>query len=238
MFFFFFNYNYKHLEAITSAAAFAVAQKVLMIYILAVGLLEVSGPSLSDTFFQHQQWIDMNHETDEPTDSYLKHKSFHYKNDVYTRSEVVVPIPYISSNFSKLLNLTENYVSETDRIHVIPSQVEHHIIVGLASVVGGLSAPYERVRHIHERPVVNWLLAAGCHPFGPFSNAQVFDSKAWTMDYTNPMLHVASSSIDAIGQTIDTVSKFIDLESLSGVTKEEWRQVRHTFKKKDNDLKG
>nr|KAJ0193387.1 hypothetical protein LSAT_V11C800413610 [Lactuca sativa] len=30
---------------------------------------------------------------------------------------------------------------------------------------------------------------------------------------------------------IDTVSKFIDLESLSGVTKEEWRQVRHTFKK-------
>nr|KAJ0208510.1 hypothetical protein LSAT_V11C500295720 [Lactuca sativa] len=30
---------------------------------------------------------------------------------------------------------------------------------------------------------------------------------------------------------IDTVTKLIDLESLSGVTKEEWRQVRHTFKK-------
>ncbi|KAL7605925.1 hypothetical protein Lser_V15G14773 [Lactuca serriola] len=73
MFFFFFNYNYKHLEAkdlnrlgaITSVAAFAVAQKgldrltvVLMIYILAVGLLEVSSPSLSDTFFQHQVPMD------------------------------------------------------------------------------------------------------------------------------------------------------------------------------------
>nr|KAJ0219668.1 hypothetical protein LSAT_V11C300147750 [Lactuca sativa] len=30
---------------------------------------------------------------------------------------------------------------------------------------------------------------------------------------------------------IDTVTNFIDLESLSGVIKEEWRQVRHTFKK-------
>lgn len=63
-----------------------------------------------------------------------------------------------------------SYVSETERLHVVPSQVQRHIVAGLASVVGGLSAPYERVSHIHERPVVNWLLAAGCHPFGPFSN--------------------------------------------------------------------
>lgn len=63
-----------------------------------------------------------------------------------------------------------SYVSETERIHVVPSQVQRHIVAGLASVVGGLSAPYERVSHIHERPIVNWLLAAGCHPFGPFSN--------------------------------------------------------------------
>nr|KAJ0218379.1 hypothetical protein LSAT_V11C300127240 [Lactuca sativa] len=49
-------------------------------------------------------------------------------------------------------------------------------------------------------------------------------------DYKNPMLPVASSTIDATGN-IDTVTNFIDLESLSGVIKEEWRQVRHTFKK-------
>nr|KAJ0226738.1 hypothetical protein LSAT_V11C100034260 [Lactuca sativa] len=49
-------------------------------------------------------------------------------------------------------------------------------------------------------------------------------------EYTNPMLSVASSTIDATGN-IDTVTNFIDLESLSGVIKEEWRQVTHTFKK-------
>lgn len=63
-----------------------------------------------------------------------------------------------------------SYVSETEKRHVVPSQAQRHIVAGLASVVGGLSAPYEKVSHIHERPVVNWLLAAGCHPFGPFSN--------------------------------------------------------------------
>lgn len=56
------------------------------------------------------------------------------------------------------------------RRQAIPSQAQRHIIAGLASVVGGVSAPYEKASHVHERPVVNWLLASGCHPFGPFSN--------------------------------------------------------------------
>lgn len=64
----------------------------------------------------------------------------------------------------------DSYVSETLRRQAIPSQAQRHIIAGLASVVGGVSAPYEKASHVHERPVVNWLLAAGCHPFGPFSN--------------------------------------------------------------------
>lgn len=63
-----------------------------------------------------------------------------------------------------------SYVSETQRRYASPSQAQQHIIAGLASVVGGLSAPYEKASHVHERPVVNWLWAAGCHPFGPFSN--------------------------------------------------------------------
>ena len=66
--------------------------------------------------------------------------------------------------------LVASYVSETERRHAIPSQAQRHILAGLASAVGGLSAPYEKASHIHERPVVNWLWAAGCHPFGPFSN--------------------------------------------------------------------
>lgn len=73
--------------------------------------------------------------------------------------------------FADLVFLLCSYVSETERRHVFPSQAQRHIVAGLASVVGGLSAPYEKASHIHERPVVNWLLAAGCHPFGPFSNA-------------------------------------------------------------------
>lgn len=63
-----------------------------------------------------------------------------------------------------------SYVSEVERRHAIPSEAHRHILAGLASVVGGLSAPFEKASHVHERPVVNWLWAAGCHPFGPFSN--------------------------------------------------------------------
>lgn len=66
--------------------------------------------------------------------------------------------------------LCDSYVSETQRRHAFPSQAQRHILAGLASVVGGLSAPYEKASHVHERPVVNWLWATGCHPFGPFSN--------------------------------------------------------------------
>lgn len=63
-----------------------------------------------------------------------------------------------------------SYVSETHRRHADPSQAQRHILAGLASAVGGLTAPYERASHVHERAIVNWLWAAGCHPFGPFSN--------------------------------------------------------------------
>lgn len=64
----------------------------------------------------------------------------------------------------------DSYVSEIERRHAIPVLSQRHILAGLASVVGGLSAPYEKASHVHERPVVNWLWATGCHPFGPFSN--------------------------------------------------------------------
>jgi len=64
-----------------------------------------------------------------------------------------------------------SYVSETTRQFALPSLAQRHILAGLASAVGDLSAPYERASRIHERPIVNWLWAAGCHPFGPFSNS-------------------------------------------------------------------
>jgi hypothetical protein len=71
---------------------------------------------------------------------------------------------------SRFIALFDSYVSETHRRHAIPSQAQRHILAGIATVVGGLSAPYAKASHVHERPIVNWLWAAGCHPFGPFSN--------------------------------------------------------------------
>ncbi|ONM52938.1 hypothetical protein ZEAMMB73_Zm00001d019451 [Zea mays] len=57
------------------------------------------------------------------------------------------------------------------RQFALPSIAQRHILAGLASAVGGLSAPYERASRIHERHVVKWLWAAGCHPFGTFLNS-------------------------------------------------------------------
>lgn len=61
-------------------------------------------------------------------------------------------------------------VSETKKMKAIPTSPQRHIIAGLAAVVGGLVAPYERASHIHDRPILDWLWACGHHPFGPFSN--------------------------------------------------------------------
>lgn len=63
-----------------------------------------------------------------------------------------------------------SYVSETERRKVEPVSPQRHILAGLTSILGGLVAPYEKASYIHERPVLNWLWATGCHPFGPFSN--------------------------------------------------------------------
>lgn len=68
------------------------------------------------------------------------------------------------------MHIFNSYVSETTKRYAFPSMAQRHILAGLASAVGGLSAPYERASHIHERPIVNWLWASGCHPYGPFSN--------------------------------------------------------------------
>ncbi|KAL2629904.1 hypothetical protein R1flu_014590 [Riccia fluitans] len=63
-----------------------------------------------------------------------------------------------------------SYGSDTARRHANANSPQRHIIAGLASVVGGIAAPYERASHIHGRPMHNWLWASGHHPFGPFSN--------------------------------------------------------------------
>ncbi|KAI3737884.1 hypothetical protein L2E82_27899 [Cichorium intybus] len=102
-----------------------------------------------------------------------------------------------------------SYVSETERIHVIPSQAQRHITAGLASVVGGLSAPYERVSHIHERPVVNWLLAAGCHPFGPFSNVSKLSQLLQDVTLRNTIYARVDSALRRIREMSESVEAFV-----------------------------
>ncbi|MFS7901474.1 hypothetical protein Hanom_Chr01g00000091 [Helianthus anomalus] len=101
-----------------------------------------------------------------------------------------------------------SYVSETEKIHVFPSQVQRQIVAGLASVVGGLSAPYERVSHIHERPVVNWLLAAGCHPFGPFSNVSKLSQLLRDAALRNTIYARVDSALHKIREISKSVEAF------------------------------
>ncbi|KAI3862473.1 hypothetical protein MKX03_011561 [Papaver bracteatum] len=83
---------------------------------------------------------------------------------VWTSKDVVIVLQHQTEK------IPLSYVSETERRYAFPLQARRHIIAGLASAVGGLTAPYEKVSQIHERPMLNWLWAAVCHPFGPFSN--------------------------------------------------------------------
>jgi len=64
----------------------------------------------------------------------------------------------------------DSAMSETEKMKAIPTSPQRHVVAGLAAVVGGLVAPYERASPINNRPVLNWLWASGHHPFGPFSN--------------------------------------------------------------------
>ncbi|KAL0457511.1 UNVERIFIED_CONTAM: hypothetical protein Slati_1090300 [Sesamum latifolium] len=100
------------------------------------------------------------------------------------------------------------YVSELERRHAIPSLAQRHVLAGLASVVGGLSAPYEKASHVHERPVVNWLLAAGCHPFGPFSNTSQISQLLRDVALRNTIYARVDSALHRIRETSEAVQAF------------------------------
>nr|GEW22713.1 capsid protein [Tanacetum cinerariifolium] len=121
---------------------------------------------------------------------------------LWTSNDVVIVLQHGSEK------IPLSYVSETERLHVVPSQVQRHIVAGLASVVGGLSAPYERVSHIHERPVVNWLLAAGCHPFGPFSNISRLSQLLQDVTLRNTIYARVDSALHRIREMSESVEAF------------------------------
>ncbi|KAK9288081.1 hypothetical protein L1049_016528 [Liquidambar formosana] len=121
---------------------------------------------------------------------------------VWTSNDVVIVLQHQSEK------IPLSYVSETDRRHALPSQAQRHILAGLASVVGGLSAPYEKASHVHERPVVNWLWATGCHPFGPFSNASQISLMLQDVALRNTIYARVDSALHRIRDTSEAVQTF------------------------------
>ncbi|GAB2294230.1 hypothetical protein Dimus_028447 [Dionaea muscipula] len=101
-----------------------------------------------------------------------------------------------------------SYVSETERRHAIPSQVQRHILAGIASALGGLSAPYEKASHVHERPVLNWLWATGCHPYGPFSNTSQISQILQDVALRNTIYARVDSALRRIRDTSQAVQSF------------------------------
>ncbi|KAJ6295182.1 hypothetical protein OIU76_023148 [Salix suchowensis] len=100
------------------------------------------------------------------------------------------------------------YVSEIERRHAFPSLAQRHILAGLASTVGGLSAPYEKASHEHERPVVNCLLATGCHPFGPFSNSSKVSKMLQDVALRNTIYARVDSALHRIREMSEAVQTF------------------------------
>ncbi|KNA15313.1 hypothetical protein SOVF_098720 [Spinacia oleracea] len=121
---------------------------------------------------------------------------------VWTSNDVVIVLEHQSAD------IPLSYVSETERRHALPSQAQRHILAGLASAVGGLSAPFERASHVHERPILNWLWAVGCHPFGPFSNSSRISQMLHDVAQRNTIYARVDSALRRIRDTSQTVQAF------------------------------
>lgn len=102
-----------------------------------------------------------------------------------------------------------SYVSETKRRVALPQHADRHIIAGLASVVGGVVAPYEKASHIHGRPVVNWLWASGHHPFGPFSNTSSVSRLLLDTALRNAIYARVDMSLRGIRRATEMVQTFV-----------------------------
>ncbi|CAI0626532.1 unnamed protein product [Linum tenue] len=72
----------------------------------------------------------------------------------------------------------------------------------------GGGATQEKASHVHERPVVNWLLAAGCHPFGPFSNSSRTSKLLQDVALRNTIYARVDAALHKIRDTSEIVQVF------------------------------
>lgn len=121
---------------------------------------------------------------------------------VWTSKDVVIVLQHDNEK------IPLSYVSETTRQHAFPSMSQRHILAGLASAVGGLSAPYEKASHIHERPRMNWLWSTGCHPFGPFSNSSQISQMLQDVALRSTIYAQVDTALRRIRETSEIVQSF------------------------------
>ncbi|PKU59342.1 uncharacterized protein LOC110102055 isoform X1 [Dendrobium catenatum] len=121
---------------------------------------------------------------------------------VWTSKDVVIVLQHDNEK------IPLSYVSETTKQYAFPSMAQRHILAGLASAVGGLSAPYERASHIHERPIVNWLWASGCHPYGPFSNTSKISQMLQDVALRSSIYANVDAALRKIRDTSEAVQSF------------------------------
>ncbi|XP_020575814.1 uncharacterized protein LOC110021592 [Phalaenopsis equestris] len=124
------------------------------------------------------------------------------ENLVWTSKDVVIILQHDNEK------IPLSYVSETTKQYAFPSMAQRHILAGLASAVGGLSAPYERASHIHERPIVNWLWACGCHPYGPFSNTSKISQMLQDAALRSSIYANVDAALHKIRDTSEAVQSF------------------------------
>ncbi|KAJ7566052.1 hypothetical protein O6H91_02G086100 [Diphasiastrum complanatum] len=101
-----------------------------------------------------------------------------------------------------------SFVSETKRLEALPNSPQRHIIAGLASVVAGLVAPYERASHVHQRPLVNWLWSCGHHPFGHFSNTSGLSQSLLDTALRNSIYARVDQALRTIRASTESVQSF------------------------------
>ncbi|KAJ3683034.1 hypothetical protein LUZ60_013261 [Juncus effusus] len=121
---------------------------------------------------------------------------------VWTSKDVVIVLQHDNDK------VPLSYVSETKKQQMDASTIQRHILAGLASAIGGLSAPYERASRVHARPVVNWLWAAGCHPFGPFANSSRLSLMLQDVALRSTIYARVDSALRKIRETSELVQSF------------------------------
>eukprot|EP00252_Welwitschia_mirabilis_P008780 TRINITY_DN20945_c0_g1_i1.p1 TRINITY_DN20945_c0_g1~~TRINITY_DN20945_c0_g1_i1.p1 ORF type:complete len:808 (+),score=153.41 TRINITY_DN20945_c0_g1_i1:214-2637(+) len=124
------------------------------------------------------------------------------ESQVWTNNNVVIVLQHDNEK------IPLSYVSGTQRMYADPQHAQRHIIAGLASAVGGLTAPYEKASHIHQRPISNWLWATGCHPFGPFSNVSQISQLLRDTALRNTIYARVDAALHKIRDAVEEVQSF------------------------------